>query len=42
MNLWDRSISIKTSAEESLSNKELQGDVALANKTKIPKSAPAD
>jgi len=42
MTLWDRSISIKTSADESLSNKELKGDVAVTNKTKILKSAPAD
>jgi len=42
MILWDYSISIRTSAEESFINKELKGDVALTNKIKILKSAPAD
>lgn len=42
MTLWNFSIIIKTSAEESFVNKELKGDVFLASKTKILKSAQAD
>jgi hypothetical protein len=42
MTLWNCSISTKTSAEERCINEEPKGDVALTNKTKILKSAPAD